>query len=239
MRKLGAGVVSLLLGTLGLAQKSPNATGHWEGRIKIPNGEYSISVDLAKTAKGAWIGSITVLHSFAVDVPLRAISVDGPEVRFAADLPDKSAFEGRLVKDGKSILGKVTSATGQPEFQLTKYGQARVKLPPPSSPLPAKMEGTWEGTVGEEQWLVRLKLSHAADGTGTGVMVDVGHENKHLPLTTVMFKNNEFEFEVRSVSGSYRGTLGADGKIAGEYKPGNGQRMPLTFKHVAAGPKKS
>src|SRR5690242_18993487 len=134
MRKTATRAVLVLVGALALAQKAPNAIGHWEGRIKIPNRELGITVDLARTTKGARIGSMTVMNSIAVDVPLSGITITGLEVRFTASLPDKASFEGRLAADGTSISGKVTSATGQPAFQLTRFGEANVKAPPPNTP---------------------------------------------------------------------------------------------------------
>ena len=45
-------------------------TGHWQGRIQIPNHELAISVDLAKQENGSWIGSMSVTGSGTIDVPL-------------------------------------------------------------------------------------------------------------------------------------------------------------------------
>jgi hypothetical protein len=182
---------------------------------------------------------MSVLGSTAVDVPLGNLTVEETVVRFTASLPEHTAFDGRLSADASSLSGTVSSAAGEAPFQLTRNGEANVKVPPPSSALSKEFEGTWEGTldVGGKVRRARLKLSPAADGTATATLISVDKGNLEIPVTTVTLKGKELHLEARAVSGTYRGTLGASGEIAGEWSEGP-NHFPLTFKRVSSEAKK-
>src|SRR5262245_11624601 len=76
------------------AQQAADPTGHWEGKIHIPNRELNLSVDLARNAGGTWIGSMSIPGTTTVDLPLTTVAVDATTVRFAATLPGQTTFEG-------------------------------------------------------------------------------------------------------------------------------------------------
>lgn len=234
---LGAGLA--VLGAVGLAQTASKATGHWQGTIQMPERELGITVDLDRNSKGAWIGSMSVVGSTSVDVPLSNITVEDTAVRFTADLPAHASFDGHLSTDASSLSGKASNADGSVEFQLTRNGEANVKVPPPSSPLSKDFEGTWEGSleVGGKALRIVLKLLPAADGTATATLISVDRGNKEVPATTVTIKDKQLQLEARAVSGTYRGTLGASGDIAGDWAQG-ANRLPLTFKRASSETKK-
>ena len=71
---LAVGTGLLVLSAAGPAQTQSPA-GHWEGNIQMPNRDLSITVDLAKGKTGKWIGSMSVLGSSSIDVPLENITV--------------------------------------------------------------------------------------------------------------------------------------------------------------------
>src|SRR5258707_894724 len=107
------GAAFAMAGALGMAETAPRATGHWEGKIQIPEHELGITVDLARDQNGVWIGSMTVLKSAAIDVPLHGVSVDESAVRFKADLPKNASFEGRLSANAGNLSGTASSAEGE------------------------------------------------------------------------------------------------------------------------------
>ena len=210
---------------------APGLAGHWEGKIQIPEKALGFAVDLALGPTGAWIGSLTIKGATAVDVPLTDISVQDGSVRFTASLPGTTSFEGSLSADANSLTGKVSNAEGGVPFELARSGEANVKLPPASSPLSKEFEGTWEGAVAADGGTRRivLKMSAAPDGTARAVLISVDKGNTEIPVTTVTLKSNELVLEARAVSGTFRGTLGANGEIAGEWIEKTA-RLPLTFK---------
>ena len=160
-------VAFVLLGLLPVSgQTAPNAAGHWEGKIQIPNHELAVSVDLATTGSGQWIGSVSIPDS-ATDLPLSDIAVDGRTIRFSATLPGRTTFEGTLNVEATEVSGTVANAEGGVPFQLIRSGEASVKVPPPSSVLPKAFDGTWQGAVDRDGKTRRvlIRLSAAPDGT--------------------------------------------------------------------------
>lgn len=208
------------------------AAGHWEGKIQIPDHELSISVDLSQTPAGAWIGSLSIAGSAAVDVPLFKITVSGAGVQFSASLPGETLFVGTVSTDASSLAGKVSNAEGAVPFQLARTGEANVKVPPPSSPSSKDFEGNWEASMeaGGQVKQIRLKISAAPDGTATAVLVSVA-KKVEIPITTVTIEGKALTLDARSVGGSFHGTLGTGDEIAGEWTEKN-VRASLTFKRA-------
>lgn len=204
--------------------------GRWEGIIRIPERELGITLDLAKTAAGIWIGSISVPLSTSIDVPLGNISIEGTTVRFTAALPAAALFDG-TVSDSEAMSGTVSSVDGRAPFELVRKGAPRVAVPPPSTALPRAFSGAWEGTLerGERVIKVAVMLSSAPDGAATGVLVAMGTE---IPLSTVAIAGADVRFESRAVSGTYVGTLGPNGAIAGEWAE-RSVRAPLILRRAA------
>lgn len=234
-RMLSLAVALAFFAPLPRALAAAGPSGHWEGKIRMPERELGFAVDLAQGPTGAWTGSLTIQGAAAVDVPLTDISVKETTVRFTASLPGTTSFEGNLSADASSLTGKVSNVEGAVPFELTRSGEASVKLPKASSALSKDFEGTWEGAVaadGNTRRIV-LKISAAPDGTATAVLISVDKGNAEIPVTTVTLKGRELELEARAVGGTYRGTLGANGEIAGEWTEKT-TRIPLTFKRAAA-----
>jgi len=220
-----------LVCVVGAAQAPQGATGHWEGKLQMPSRELGMAVDLARDARGAWIGSMSLAGTSAKDVPLGSLRVTGATVKFTADLPDSAVFEGSLSEDEKGLSGKASNALGSVPFELTRQGAANVSVPPPNSVLSKEFAGVWEGTLtaGGKEWRIRLKLAPATNGLATAVLASVDQGNTEIPVTSVTIQGQELKVEARAVSGMYRGTLGAGGEIAGELSQGS-EKLPLTFK---------
>ena len=214
--------------------ETPIAAGHWEGRIQIPEHELNITVDLARSPNGKWIGSISVLKTTAADVPLDSITVDNSAVRFKAGLPRNASFEGVLSGDGNHLSGKAANAEGEAPFQLARNGEADVKIPPASTALPKEFEGAWEGSLdaGGKLEQVGMRLASAENGLATGTLMVVG-SNEEIPVSTVTIDGKRLLLEARSVSGKFAGTLGPEGEIAGEWMQGP-NRLALSFKRASS-----
>ncbi len=169
-RPLSAALVCVFLAVLpARGQTSADPSGHWEGKIQMPNHELPVAIDLAKTAAGDWIGSVSIPGS-VTDVPLSDVAMNGQTVQFSAGLPGKTTFDGNLSADASGLNGTVSNVEGGVPFQLTRAGEASVKLPPRSSMLPKAFDGTWEGIVDRDgkSRRVLIRLWPAADGQCAG-----------------------------------------------------------------------
>ena len=233
-RPLSAAIVCVFLAVPpARAQEPANPSGHWEGKIQIPNHELPVAVDLAKTSAGEWIGSVSIPDS-VTDVPLSDIVVNGKTLRFSARLPGMTTFDGTLNAETAGVSGTVSNVEGGVPFQLTRAGEALVRVPPPSSVLPKAFDGTWEGIVDHDgkSRRVLIRLRSATDGTALGTIVAVDQGNLEIPVTTVTVHDNDLTLDVRAVSATYRGTLGTDGAITGEWLE-RSARLALTVRRAA------
>jgi hypothetical protein len=69
-----------------------------------------------------------------------------------------------------------------------------------------------------------MQLSAAPDGTAVAMLTSAtGAKSLEIPASTVTVTGKELFLESRAVSGTFRGTLGADGKVRA-----NGRRRPST-----------
>ena len=238
MFKTAAGLLVSLVLTASAAFAQPAATkvetgvaGHWEGKIDIPEHPMPMTLDLAKDAKGSWVGTMSVVGSTSVDVPLTGIAVDNSTVRFAAKLPEKADFECH-VSDG-NMSGSATSPQGSAPMQLTRNGEAKVNLPPPSTPLSKEFAGDWVATVERDgkSRRIGLKLAASSDGLANATLISIDRGNLEIPVQSVQIKSKELTLESRSVSGKFTGTLNPNGEIGGQWFEGQ-NATPLTFKRV-------
>lgn len=209
-------------------QTGPDAAGHWEGAIHIPNRDLRVSLDLARNAGGAWIGSMSVLESTSIDVPLTNVVVTDNGVKFAAALPGQTSVEGTVSRD--TINGTAESLQGRAPIVLARTGAPAVKLPAPSTALPAAFEGMWEGSleVGMSQLRLQMKLVPGKDGLATGILISPDQGGAEIPLHTITVSGQELRFDSRSISAQYRGMLSAAGTIDGEFTQG-GRTMKLVL----------
>jgi hypothetical protein len=221
------------------AQPAPGLAAHWEGTIQTPERELSITLDFAKNSKGEWTGSFSIPSMDIIDAPLTGISVKDTSVRFGLGLSSTS-FDGTLSRDNTGIAGTATSEKGPAPFQLKRNGEAKVKLPPPSTALSKDFEGAWEGTLDAPGGSLRavLKLARASDGTAIGTLISVDQGGQEFPITTITQTERQLQFEIRVIKAKYAGMLNASGtEITGEYEL-PGLTLPLVFKRPAAAIKK-
>ena len=219
------------LGAFG--QHLPGLAAHWEGGIQVPEKEQEVRVvvDLAKNAKGEWIGSASIPNAKLIDVPLVEIAVKDGEARFSLGISHAS-FEGKLSEDGETLTGTASSDQGAAPFVLKRSGVAAVKLPAPSTALSKDFEGTWEGTldVSGQKLRALLKLAQSAAGLATGTLVSIDQGGQEFPITTIVQKDKTLQLDIRVIKAKYSGILSDTGtEIAGEYAV-DGLSLPLVFK---------
>jgi len=176
-------------------------------------------VDLAKNAKGAWIGSFSMPEFGANGIPIDQLSVTQNKVHFVAPAPGSPAFDGEVSADGKELAGTFSDAHTKAPLTLKRIGAPQVKELPPNSPLTKDFEGTWHGILnaGDTQIRILLKLTRTPDGTASGVLVNVDQGNREAPITTIQLKDKVLDFELRAQAVHYHGTLNGTGTIVGEW----------------------
>jgi hypothetical protein len=89
--------------------------------------------------------------------------------------------------------------------------------------------------LGPKPERVVLKLRPAADGTAVATLTTAERADRpgqEIPVTTVIVRDMQLELDVPGAPGTYRGTLGANGEIAGQWIEG-GVAIALNFTRVS------
>jgi hypothetical protein len=228
----------LLLPALSLrAQTAVDPSGHWEGLIHAGAMEVIIEVDVARNAKGEIAGTFS--NANVRGFPLSNVVVDGTSITFEIKTTGGGAFHGSLGADGKSMKGTFTThgADSHPvelPFELTRTGTARIEAASKSSAISKDLEGRWTGTldVNGTPRQVGLNLVNHPDATATGFVIS--GDGVEIPITLIVQKGPSLTLDVKSVGGSYVGTLKGSGtELAGMWTQGPFV-APLTFRRAAA-----
>jgi hypothetical protein len=229
---LAAALAFVAITSGALAQSASKAAGHWEGTVQYGNPALSFAIDISKDASGAWVGSFSVPGSTTAGVPLTNITANELRLTFSINVGDVATFDGNFNADGTMISGQASNSQGSASFDMKRTADAKVAAPPPpSSPLPKEFEGRWEGAIeaGGAKLRIAIKLSTGADGKAAASLISVDQGGQEFAATTVTVDGKKLNIEVRSISGTYAGTLGDNGEIAGDWAQGP-QHFALTLK---------
>lgn len=98
-----------------------------------------------------------------------------------------------------------------------------------------EVEGLWLGTLEVQGGMeVRLlfNISSSPDGSVNATMDSLDQGVKGIPVETVTYKDSKLRLDVKSIRGSFEGTLKEDGKtIEGEWKQ-SGLSLPLVLSRI-------
>lgn len=196
-----AGFASLVLFAAGpttvLAADTAGPSGRWEGEARIPGVPLPIVLDLARAPAGdGWVGSVTLPGRGAKGIALDTLVV-AADGRVDAGLA--KAFGGppaaqptqlalRLQPDGR-LEGSLQQGGHRADVTLHRSGEAQVDAPPPHTPLPPALAGTWRGRyeLGGSPREVTLTLAvPRGDGSGpAGELLIVGKRRTQLAIDRV------------------------------------------------------
>jgi hypothetical protein len=231
-------VVVLLVSTSLLhSQDATDPSGHWEGAIQTPEISIAIEVDLARNS-GQLAGTISVPPQNLRGLPLVIEPSEGRSVSFRfRGARGNRHFQGTLSDDGTTIAGDFIQSGHAMPFSLKRTGEARIEPLVKSPPIGKELEGPWSATLdgtyanGIQRRLI-LTLSNQPDGTSTGTVVTPG-DGLEIPIASITQDASTVTLDLRAVSGSYSGTVNADGtELKGTFIQGTAV-LPLTFRRTA------
>src|SRR5262245_32029467 len=129
--------MSLILILSLLAADDPS--GHWEGKIEIPQHPVVVLLDLV--AAPSWSGKLGVPEQGVNDLPLTRVSVSDGDIVLGADaLPGQPIFKGKYAAG--EIKGEYTQSGATFPFTLgrQRIWQPKVRPQDPRPPLPYKAD---------------------------------------------------------------------------------------------------
>jgi hypothetical protein len=220
-----------MLGLVAVAGAQPDPTGHWEGTLDVNNRQIQLALDLAKNAKGEWIGTVGAVTMNAVGIPISGIAVTGKTVKFTVkEWPNEPAFDLSLAGEGK-LSGTISTTQGSVPLELKRTGEAKVELSAPSPAVSKELEGDWEGKldIPSGAFVLVVHFKNQADGTVAATMDSVTQGASGLPLNNVKQTGAQVVFELRRIGGRFEGRLDKSGaKLSGDWSQGPNS-VPLTL----------
>jgi hypothetical protein len=223
-------ICGLLLSAPAFGQTGP--AGHWEGSVQLPDRDMQIVIDLAKDDKGVWIGTFAQTTQNVRNVPLADLKVDGKSVKFKIGSSGPNAPDVDCTLENPNSLNcTLTGAGGSVPVPLKRTGDAKVELPSASPAVSAELEGNWEGSLDTPNGVLKIVVHFKnQDKSVKGTLDSPDQGANDLALTDIVQKGSAVEFQLRVVSGSFKGTLNKEStQIAGEWSQGGGT-LPLTLK---------
>ncbi len=225
-------VLAVLVFSAVAAVAQSGASGHWDGIIQAPNTGISVQLDLARTDKVRWIGTVSIPQQGVTGFPLENIAITGSSVSFIMKgVPGPPKFQGTLSADGRSISGSFSQGNAPMPFKVSRTGDPQITIPAKSTPISKEIEGLWEGALKVNGTPLRLvmRLLRNEDGTGGGSLTSVDQGGVAIDIGTVTQQGSDLKVDLPAVHGVFTGKIAKDFKsIAGNWSQGGGD-LPITF----------
>lgn len=226
MKNIAVALV-LFTASVATAQTPVDLSGHWKGTIEIPNTPMDFELDVAKDARGQFVGTATA-GTDRVTLPLLTISVDGKALAFYArtDQP----FRGEISDSGKSIAGTATLSGYALPFSMGRTGDAKIDPPPTSPAVSKELEGTWTGMLSAAGSDFHFVTTITNQPGGTALAEQVSVDEGGLRMYLVVAQNGRsVRIDAPALSTSFTGELNAAGiEISGTWTQRQ-TTLPLTM----------
>jgi uncharacterized protein len=236
MKRYSAILASLCLLLPAVVLAATNPSGVWEGTLKAPNGDMGFVFNLHRDGD-KWAAEMDIPVQGLSGLPLKDVKVDGAAVSFPIPGPGDPHYEGKLSEDGKTISGNFNQGGASIPMDLKWKSEPRaVEKGPVNSGEVQVLEGVWEGAldVNGNQLHLRFNFTKNADGSVTGTLDSVDQGANGLPINGISRTGDTVKLDLKTISGSYEGTLNKDASsMTGTFTQG-GAAMPLTVQRKPA-----
>jgi len=229
------GIACLVMAGPARAQSTVDPAGHWEGTVTLPNFQLSLAIDIARGDAGRFVGTLTNDSEGIAGLPLKSVTLDGRLVQFViASGSGSEEFSGVLTADGRTISGAFMVNGLSAPIDFTRTGDAKIDRPS-SAAIAKSLEGVWNGAldVGGKSMRVAISLTNHANGTSTGTVVNLDAGAVEIPISRIVQEGPNVTFEINVVSGTFVGSVSADGaELAGTWTQ-KSFSAPLKLRHGA------
>jgi hypothetical protein len=195
------------------AQSTVDPSGHWEGTVTLPNFQLSLAIDIARGDAGRFVGTLTNDSEGIAGLPLKSVTLGGRLVQFViASGSGSEEFTGVLTADGRTISGAFMVNGLSAPIDFTRTGDAKIDRPS-SAPIAKALEGAWNGMldIGGKSMRIVVTLTNHEDGTSTGTVMNLDGGAVPVPISRIAQQGSNVTLEIKVVSGSYAGSISADG----------------------------
>ena len=213
------------------APAAVNPAGLWEGTVKTPNGDlgflFNLHLDVDR-----WNAEMDVPAQGVSGLPLDKVKVDGSAISFSISAPGDPQYAGKLSDDGKTISGNFSQGGSSLPLDLKWKSEPRaVSKTPVNSGEVQVLEGVWEGAMDINGTPLHLRLNFArnADGSIAGTVDSPDQKVTGLRIDSISRTADSVKVEVKTIGGSYQGTLNKDASTLTGTWTQMGNSLPLTL----------
>ena len=213
------------------APAAVNPAGLWEGTVKTPNGDLGFLFNLHLDGD-RWNAEIDVPAEGVSGLPLDKVKVDGSAISFSISAPGDPQYAGKLSDDGKTISGNFSQGGSALPLDLKWKSEPRaVSKTPVNSGEVQVLEGVWEGAMDINGTPLHLRLNFArnADGSIAGTVDSPDQKVTGLRIDSISRTADSVKVEVKTIGGSYQGTLNKDASTLTGTWTQMGNSLPLTL----------
>ena len=236
MRRYLALVAGLLLLASAAALAATNPAGVWEGTLKTPNGDMGFVFNLHRDGD-KWAAEMDIPMQGVSGLPLANVKVDGAAISFPIPGPGDPHYDGKLAEDGKSISGTFTQGGISLPLDLKWKSEPRaVEKAAANSGDVQVLEGVWEGVLDANgtKLHVRFNFIRNADGSITATFDSVDQGANGLPVASIARTGDTVKMDLKSINGSYEGTLDKDASTMTGTLSQMGNPVPLNLQRKKA-----
>jgi hypothetical protein len=212
--------------------------GHYQGTITTPNGALQMSADIQQNNSGVWTGSSAITPGPS-GILLDNITVNGANVSWSLRVPGTPNFKGTWSKETSTIKGTLNAPSGsEVPIEFKRTGEAKVDLPPASTPVSKEIEGKWVGSItppNGQTLRLELDLSNAG-GKGNAVLTSVDQGGAKMTADSVTQNGQDLSLQVRAVGAKINGKVSADHTSIDASLDQSGASLPLKLTRPAPPP---
>jgi fermentation-respiration switch protein FrsA (DUF1100 family) len=201
--------------------------GDWNGTLTIGTAELRLVLHVTKAPDGGLTATLDSIDQGAPGIPVNAVTLKDSKLDLTIDAVH-GTYTGKVNADASEIDGTWSQGAAMP---LNFHRGSIAMKPAPKPAKPSDIDGDWLGTLDTGMGKLRLVLhiTNTEDGL-TATMDSPDQGVNGIPVNSITRTGGEFKFDMKSIGGTYDGTIGADlGTISGTWAQ-MGKSWPLVLK---------
>ena len=204
--------------------------GDWNGKLTAGAQDLRLVLHVTKATDGSLKATLDSIDQGAPGIPVNAVTLKDSKLDLTVDAIH-GTYTGNVNAGASEIDGTWTQQGQALDLNFHRGGIAMKPVPKPAKP--SDIDGDWLGTLDTGMGRLRLLLhiTNTEDGL-TATMDSLDQGANGLPVNSIARTGAELKFDMKSIGGSYDGTIGTDlGTITGTWTQ-MGKSWPLVLKPV-------
>src|SRR5216683_7199878 len=207
---------------------SQDIVGDWNGKLTVGQAELRLVLHVTKADDGSLKATLDSIDQGAPGIPVNTITLRDSKLDLTVDAVH-GTYDGKVNADASEIDGTWT----QGGSLALNFHRGNIAVKPAKPAKPSDIDGDWLATLDTGMGKLRLllHLTNTEDGL-TATMDSLDQSANGLPVTSIARTGASLKFEMKSIAGSYDGTISADmGTFNGTWTQVD-KSFPLAFKRV-------